>query len=57
MNYEDIIYALRLCGSTPSIEQCKKCAYWNDGDIYKCVPKMTQDAASAIEEKLLVVVY
>ena len=49
MDYDKLIDAVKLCGSTPKIDQCKQCAYWSDGDMGKCIPKMTADAATAIE--------
>ena len=48
MDYEKMIDAVKLCGSTPKIDQCKQCAYWSDGDMGKCIPKMTADAATAL---------
>nr|UVX79711.1 MAG: hypothetical protein [Bacteriophage sp.] len=58
MDYEKLIKAVNLCGSTPKVEQCKKCAYWAGGDMSKCIPRMTTDAATALstlqdENKLL----
>lgn len=52
MDYKKLIAAIRLCGSTPGVEQCKKCVYWEEGDIYRCIPKMTAEAAEAITELL-----
>ena len=49
MNYEDLIEAIRLCGSTPSVDQCLQCVYWGGGDMQECIPRMTGDAAAAIE--------
>lgn len=49
MDYEDLIEAIRLCGSTPSVDQCLQCVYWGSGDMQKCIPRMTGDAAAAIE--------
>ena len=48
MDYDKLIDAVKLCGSTPKIDQCKQCAYWSDGDMGKCIPKMTGDAATAL---------
>lgn len=48
MDYDKLIDAVKLCGSTPKIDQCKQCAYWSDGDMGKCIPKMTADAATAL---------
>lgn len=48
MDYEKLIKAVNLCGSTPKVEQCKKCAYWAGGDMSKCIPRMTTDAATAL---------
>lgn len=49
MDYDKLIDAVKLCGSTPKVDQCKQCAYWAGGDMCKCIPKMTADAATAIE--------
>lgn len=49
MDIEKLIEAVKLCGSTPKVDQCKQCAYWSGGDMSKCIPRMTTDAATAIE--------
>lgn len=49
MEIEKQIAAIKLCGSTPRADQCKQCAYWNGGDMGKCIPYMTEDAATALE--------
>ena len=49
MDYDKLIDAVKLCGNTPKVDQCKQCAYWAGGDMSKCIPKMTADAALAIE--------
>lgn len=48
MDIEKLIEAVRLCGSTPKVDQCKRCAYWAAGDMSKCIPRMTTDAATAL---------
>lgn len=48
MGIEKLIEAVRLCGSTPKVDQCKQCAYWSGGDMSKCIPRMTTDAATAL---------
>lgn len=48
MDFEKLIEAVRLCGSTPKLDQCKQCAYWSGGDMSKCIPRMTTDAATAL---------
>ena len=48
MGIETLIEAVRLCGSTPKVDQCKQCAYWSGGDMSKCIPRMTTDAATAL---------
>ena len=48
MDIEKLIEAVRLCGSTPKADQCKQCAYWSGGDMSKCIPRMTTDAATAL---------
>lgn len=50
MEIEKQIAAIKLCGSTPRADQCKQCAYWNGGDMGKCIPRMTEDAATALEQ-------
>lgn len=47
MDIEKLIEAVRLCGSTPKVDQCKQCAYWSGGDMSKCIPRMTTAAATA----------
>lgn len=49
MEIEKLIEAVRLCGSTPKVDQCKRCVYWAAGDMSRCIPNMTGDAATAIE--------
>lgn len=48
MEIETLIEAVRLCGSTPKVDQCNQCAYWSGGDMSKCIPRMTTDAAAAL---------
>lgn len=48
MDFEKLIEAVRLCGSTPKVNQCKQCAYWAGGDMSKCIPVMTSDVATAL---------
>lgn len=48
MKIEKLIEAIRLFGSTPKVDQCKQCAYWSGGDMNKCIPRMTTDAATAL---------
>lgn len=49
MDYKKVSDAIRLCGSTPKIHECKeKCPYYAGGDMMKCIPMMTKDAADAI---------
>ena len=47
MDIEKLIEAVRLCGSTPKVDQCKQCAYWSGGDMSQCIPRMTADCATA----------
>ena len=47
MNIEKLIESVRLCGSTPKVDQCKQWAYWSGGDMSKCIPRMTTEAATA----------
>ena len=48
MDIEKLIEAVRLCGSTPKVDQCKQCAYWAGGDMSRCIPNMTGDAATEL---------
>lgn len=48
MDYDKLIDAVKLCGSTTKIDQCKQCAYWSGGDMSKCIPRMTTAAATAL---------
>lgn len=48
MDIEKLIEAVKLCGSTPKVDQCKKCTYWAGGDMSKCIPRMTEEAANAL---------
>ena len=50
MEIEKLIEAVKLCGSTPNVDQCKQCAYWAGGDMSKCIPRMTAEAATALEQ-------
>lgn len=49
MDIEKLVEAVKLCGSTPKVNQCKQCAYWAGGDMSKCIPKMTAEAATALQ--------
>ena len=48
METKKLIKAVRLCGSTPKVDQRRQCAYWAGGDMSKCIPKMTSDAAAML---------
>lgn len=48
MDIEKLVEAVKLCGSTPKVNQCKQCAYWAGGDMSKCIPVMTSDVATAL---------
>ena len=48
MDLEKLIEAVKLCGRTPKADQCKQCAYWAGGDMGRCIPNMTGDAATAL---------
>lgn len=48
MDIEKLVEAVKLCGSTPKVNQCKQCAYWAGGDMSKCIPMMTSDVATAL---------
>lgn len=59
MDIEKLIASIKLCGSTPKVDQCTQCIYWAGGDMSKCIPRMTTEAATALStlwdenEKLL----
>ena len=48
MGTKNLIEAVRLCGSTPKVDQCRQCDYWAGGDMSKCIPRMTSDAAETM---------
>lgn len=48
MDYKKLISTVKLCGSAPKVNQCKQCTYWSGGDMSKCIPRMTADAATAL---------
>ena len=48
MDIKKMVKAVKLCGSTPKVDQCKQCAYWSGGDMSKCIPRMTTAAATAL---------
>ena len=48
MDYKKTAESIKMCGSTPKVDQCKRCVYWSGGDMSKCIPRMTEDAAGAI---------
>jgi hypothetical protein len=48
MDIEKLIEAVKLCGSTPKVDQCTQCTYWAGGDMSKCIPRMTTEAATAL---------
>lgn len=50
MDYKELVSAIRLCGSEPNASLCKKCLYWAGGDMSKCIPRMTEDAATVITD-------
>lgn len=52
MDYKKTAEAIKLCGSTPKVDQCKRCVYWSGGDMSECIPRMTEDAATAITDLL-----
>ena len=52
MDYKEMVAAIRLCGNEPNAEMCKQCPYWAGGDMMKCIPHMTEDAATAITDLL-----
>lgn len=52
MDYEKLAAAIKLCGSTPKVDQCPQCPYWASGDMNNCIPRVTADAATAITDLL-----
>ena len=52
MDYEKLAVAIKMCGSTPKVDQCPQCPYWASGDMSNCIPRVTADAATAITDLL-----
>ena len=56
MDYKNIADAIRLCGSEPGHIKCRMgCPYFAGKGMEgmkKCIPRMTADAAAAIDELL-----
>lgn len=52
MDIDNLIVAIKLCGSTPKVDQCTQCIYWAGGDMSKCIPRMTTEAATALSTLL-----
>ena len=52
MDYEKLAVAIKLCGSTPKVDQCPQCPYWASGDMNNCIPRVTADSATAITDLL-----
>ena len=52
MDYEKLAVAIKMCGSTPKVDQCPQCPYWASGDMNNCIPRVTADAATAITDLL-----
>lgn len=53
MDYKKLASDVKLCGSSPASFQCMGgCSYYSGGDMMKCIPRMTADAASAIADLL-----
>lgn len=53
MDYHELARAVNLCGSAPSILKCRQgCPYWDGGNMVRCIPRMTADAATAISDLL-----
>ena len=56
MDYKNIADAIRLCGSEPGHIKCRLgCPYFAGKGMEgmkKCIPRMTADAAAAIDELL-----
>ena len=49
MNYKQLTAAIRLCGSRPGADRCRACAYFAGRAMHRCIPRMTADAADAID--------
>ena len=50
MKREEIVKALRCCGSRPDRRDCEeKCPYFCGIDMSRCIPNMTSDAAAMLE--------
>lgn len=48
MDIDKLIEAIKLCGSQPDVRQCINCAYYAGGDMSRCIPRMTAEAAEAL---------
>lgn len=46
--YINLANAIKLCGSSPNVDQCKQCAYYAGADMNKCIPRMSQDIHDGI---------
>ena len=45
--------AIMVCWSEPTTKKCEKeCQYYKGGDTKKCIPRMTEDAATDITDLL-----
>lgn len=46
--YINLANAIKLCGSSPNVDQCKQCSYYAGADMSKCIPRMSQDIHDGI---------
>lgn len=49
ITFAQLADALRRCGSTPTLDTCKGCAYYRGPDPALCIPYMMERAAAIID--------
>ena len=49
ITFAQLADALRRCGSGPTVDVCKGCAFYDGLGMSLCIPKMTERAAQVIE--------
>ena len=49
ITFAQLADALRRCGNSPTVADCKGCAFYRGPDMSLCIPEMTARAAQVIE--------
>lgn len=49
ITFAQLADALRRCGNSPTVADCKGCAFYRGPDMSLCIPKMTARAALAAQ--------